>query len=119
VNFGRDPNNQQIFTLTNLEGDIYCASHGAPAPSHFCYIYPLLLPLTHRTLNKAQLLPTHIVTVRYMSEHAHTDAHYARVGMYNAALCDRIKPRPLYLPDRQLPPQAQDPQAHAHFKNVM
>jgi hypothetical protein len=46
--------------------------------------------------------------VRYQAENPHTDAHYARVGMYNAALWDRIKPRPLYAP-----PQAQDPQANA------
>ena len=36
-----------------------------------------------------------MVTVRYLSENPHTDAHYARVGMYNAALWQRIKPRPL------------------------
>ena len=48
--------------------------------------------------------------MRYQSEIPHTDAHYARVGMYNAALWDRIKPR-------QLPPQDQaqalDPKALA------
>ena len=30
VDFGRDPLNRQILTLTNLEGDIFCASHGRP-----------------------------------------------------------------------------------------
>ena len=30
VDFGRDPLNRQILTLTNLEGDIFCASHGCP-----------------------------------------------------------------------------------------
>ena len=55
--------------------------------------------------------------MRYQSENPHTDAHLARVGMYNAALWDRIKARPQYLPDRQAPPQAQaqalDPKALA------
>ena len=100
MDFGRDPYGRQITTLTNLEGDIYCASHGASDThhSHFCYIY--LSHLTHFVFLEAQLLPTHRVTVRYQSEIPHTDAHYARVGMYNAALWDRIKPR-------QLPPHDQ------------
>ena len=46
-----------------------------------------------------------------MAELPHTDAHLARVRIYNAALWSRIKPRPLFLPDRQPqpPPQAQAP----------
>jgi hypothetical protein len=38
VDFGQDPFGQQILTLTNPEGDIYCASHGRP---HFRYILHL------------------------------------------------------------------------------
>jgi hypothetical protein len=112
VDFGRDPLGRQIFTLTNIEGDIYCASHGLSAthPSHFCYMYhcSAATHTPHTYATESQLLPTHRVTVRYQAENPHTDAHYARVGMYNAALWDRIKPRPLYAP-----PQAQDPQANA------
>jgi hypothetical protein len=51
--------------------------------------------------------------VRYQAENPHTDAHYARVGMYNAALWDRIKPRPLYAPPQAQDPKAQDPKALA------
>jgi hypothetical protein len=35
VDFGRDPLNRQILTLTNLEGDIFCASHGHPHPTSY------------------------------------------------------------------------------------
>ena len=42
IDFGRDANDQQIFTLTNLEADIFCASHGAPALSpYFTFHYTL------------------------------------------------------------------------------
>ena len=109
VDFGRDANDQQIFTLTNLEADIFCASHGAPALSlYFTFHYIHSLTTVHA---EAQLLPTHMVTVRYLSENPHTPAHYARVGMYNAALWERIRPRPP--PQDQAHAHAQDPDAHA------
>jgi len=42
VDFGRDPLGRQIFTLTNLEGDVYCASHGLSAPPSLLLHVPLL-----------------------------------------------------------------------------
>jgi hypothetical protein len=53
-----------------------------------------------------------MVTVRYLPENPHTDAHYARVGIYNAALWERIRPRPLNTHAHPAP-QYQDPDAQA------
>jgi hypothetical protein len=49
VDFGRDPLGRQIFTLTNIEGDVYCASHGLSAthPSHFSYMYHCSTATSH------------------------------------------------------------------------
>lgn len=52
---------------------------------------------------ESQLLATHMVTVRYMSENPHTEAHRDRVRIYNADLWKNIKPKPLLAP---APPSA-------------
>ena len=77
-------------------------------------MYRISHTVTH---TEAQLLPTHIVTVRYMAENPHTDAHYARVGIYNPALWNLIRPAPQGIPappQPQLPPPPQN-QASQHF----
>jgi len=91
---------QQVLTLTNAEGDIYCSSNGKSASNlihHIPHKISLYLTTSHYP-TESQLLATHMVTVRYMSENPHTEAHRDRVRIYNADLWKKIKPKPLIAP---------------------
>jgi len=108
VDFGKNAAGEPILTLTNLEGDIYCASQGARRPSAFNSIYKVAVSHVCSPA-EAQHLATYKVTVRYMLENPTTSAHTQHVRFYSTLLSRRIDSGSLFaIP---APPPAPPPAA--------